>query len=291
MTASSQKPIICILGATASGKSDWAFQKALECGGEIITADAMQVYRGMDIGTAKPSLKMQADVPHHLLDLVNPDQDYDVARFIDEAKILIADCHQRSVLPIICGGTNYYIHSLLNGLAKVPKADWALREKLEEKAQENRADWLWEQLSKVDPISAQRLHQHDHKRIIRAIEVFKLTNKPLSFFKPEGGLLETYAVDLIGIERSREDLRDRINMRTDIMMRSGLIDEVKQLSSTYAHWSVTAREAIGYKETLAFIRQENSDTDKLRDMIALHTDQLVKKQLTWLKRMPNIKWL
>jgi tRNA dimethylallyltransferase len=285
------KRLICILGPTASGKSDYAFEYAGKYQGEIISADAMQVYRGMDIGTAKPSFEMQKKVKHHLINSLNPNENYDVARFVQEAKVVIADCFHRGVQPIICGGTNYYVTSLLDGIAPVPQANWELRDKWESLAVSKGGDYLWQELKKVDPISAERVHKNDTKRLVRAIEVYEISGQPLSSFRPEGGVRERYVIELLGIKHNKEILKERIAKRMEYMFEEGLLQEVKSLREIYSDLSHTAREAIGYKEVIAYLEHGDMEEDSLKRKIIQNTVKLVKKQMTWLNAQPDIHWM
>ena len=285
------KRLICILGPTASGKSDYAFEYAGKHHGEIISADAMQVYRGMDIGTAKPSLDMQKKVKHHLIDSLNPNENYDVARFVQEAKVVIADCFDRAVQPIICGGTNYYVASLLDGIAPLPQANWDFRDKWEALAISKGGSYLLQELKKVDPITAKRVHKNDTKRLVRAIEVYEISGQPLSSFRPEGGLRERYAIELLAIKHDKEIFKERITKRMEYMFEEGLLEEVESLRERYSDLSHTAREAIGYKEAIAYLEHGDMKEASLKSEIIQNTVKLVKKQMTWLNAQDDIHWI
>ncbi len=283
--------VIFILGATASGKSDYAVDLAESLGCSIVSADAYQVYRGMDIGTAKPSHTMLQRVPHHLIDCVNLFQDFDVAQFISEACAKIDHAMAQGQSLVVTGGTNYYIHTLVEGLAQVPKGDPLVRLQWQAQLEEHEGSWLWEQLHAVDAQTAERLHPNDHKRVIRALEIHQLSGgRPLSSFKGEGGLRGRVPYRKIGLAWPKEELFIRIEQRVKQMLSEGLIEEVEQLIHKEFRNTIPMQTAVGYKETLAYLDGEIL-LDDLEQSISSNTKKLVKKQLTWLKRDSDIMWI
>lgn len=279
-----------VMGPTASGKSDYAFELALNHQAEILSADAYQVYRGMDIGTAKPSAQMLSQVVHHLIDCREPNQEFDVAQFVEESRRIIADCNKRNVPLIITGGTNFYIHTLVEGLPCLPESQPDVRQAWQERAHNRDGTWLWEQLKEVDPVSAQRLHPNDQQRLIRALEVWDLSGKPLSSFRGEGGLRGKIAYRKLGISWPKTVLHQRVAQRTAQMIEHGLIEEVRGLIASGYGDCKALQTAVGYKETLHFLNHCCSE-DELINEINQNTRHLVKKQLTWLKRDVEIKWI
>jgi tRNA dimethylallyltransferase len=238
-------PVLVILGQTAVGKSRVALEAAKELKGEIISADSMQVYRGMDIGTAKTPKTQRRKIPHHLIDICNPDESWTVADFVKETKALVPEIQKRKRVPIIVGGTGLYLWSLLEGFSFPPlQADKELRKSLEEKSSEE----LYQELVEVDPDSAYKIHPNNKKRIIRALEVFKLTGTPISRTQnTEHRALNTV---LIGLTLPREKLYARINQRVDQMIEKGLVAEVEALLKKGYAKKLPAMEALGYKEIL-----------------------------------------
>lgn len=282
--------IIFILGPTASGKSDYAFQLARSLEVDIISADAYQVYRGMSIGTAKPSKDMLQNVKHHLIDVVNPDEFFDVARFIKEANFYIDEAIDNKKKILVTGGTNYYIHSLIHGIAKLPERDPSVQSFWKKKSEEQGARWLWDQLSLVDPETSNRLHMNDQRRILRALEVYHVSRTPLSSFPLEGGVKDKYPYKKIALFHPPDLLRKRIESRTLQMMEEGLLEEVQLLIKQGYGECPAVRNAVGYKETLAFL--SNKSTSQVWfDQIFQNTKKVVKKQMTWLKREVDIEWL
>ncbi len=276
---------IVLTGATASGKSGLALALAQQIGGEIISVDSIAVYRGMDIGTAKPTVDQQALVPHHLIDVAWPDQDYSVASFLSEAWQQIAAIRSRGNVPILVGGTPLYLKGLLYGLDPGPAADWEFRQAIEADLQRYGQQALHERLWQVDPLSAHRLHPTDVRRITRALEVAYLTGQPLSHRQTQ--FAHTPA-DLPGrllvVQWPRQQLHQRIATRVDAMFDAGLIDEVQTLQQQYPQLSRTARIAVGYREVLAMLGGQ-LDLPTARQQVIEHTRQLARRQETWLRSL------
>ena len=280
--------ILVIVGPTASGKSALAMEVARRLGGEILSVDSMQVYRGMDVGTAKPSAAERAEVPHHLIDVVEPDQAFTVARFVEMADAVIADAKRRGVALVATGGTPLYYKALFQGLFEGPGADAGVRERLSAMAN----DELHRRLSAVDAAAAARIHVNDHKRLVRALEVYELTGRPISAFQTAwdaGGMLRHPAV-WVGLSWEKEALNRRINARVRDMVAGGWVEEVRRLLGEYGALSKTAGEATGYAEMIGHVRG-NIALDEAVERVKIATRQLARRQMKWLRRFPGVKWL
>ncbi len=281
---------IALAGPTASGKTAAALAIAQAFDVEIISVDSALVYRGMDIGTAKPSAAELAAVPHHLIDIRDPLQAYSAAEFVSDAQRLIADIHARGKWPLLVGGTMLYFKALMVGIDAMPKADPALRAAIE--AQARREGWaaLHAELARVDPLTAQRLHPADSQRIQRALEVFRASGQPLSSFhtRAAAAVTETSAQPLlISLEpMERAWLHQRIAVRFDAMLEAGLIDEVKALRARGdLHAELPSMRCVGYRQTWEAL-DGLWPMIELRDKGIFATRQLAKRQLTWLRSMP-----
>jgi len=280
------KKIVVVCGPTASGKTALAVELAKAHNGEVVSADSMQIYRRMDIGTAKPTAEEMAGIPHHMIDIVDPEEDFSVARYVDMAARCVDDIHARGKLPIVAGGTGLYIDSLLSGRtfsAFVPESP--LRGELEERIRAEGGQAMLEELAKVDPESAARLHPNDEKRIVRALEVFLTTGKTITRHNAE-----TLAIppryDALTLNLSyerREDMWKRIDRRVDVMMEQGLVEEVRALLDSGVPHKCTAMQAIGYKEMVEAVRV-TGDYRAGAEEIKLRSRQYAKRQLTWFKR-------
>ncbi|MGB4140398.1 MAG: tRNA (adenosine(37)-N6)-dimethylallyltransferase MiaA [Limnochordia bacterium] len=283
------KPAVIVLtGPTAVGKTETALGIAQELNCEIISADSMQVYRGMNIGTAKASPEEQALVRHHLLDVVDPDQRFTVADWVRLAEQAIAEIASRGKVPLITGGTGLYINALIDGfLFPDHSADENLRKQLYEKAKAD-PEGLYRQLQQVDPATASRLHPNDHRRIVRALEVYCISGRPISELQAKTPAKQNYKAVMIGLYRTRPLLYQRIEERVDQMIASGLVTEVKTLLEQYPH-QPTALQAIGYKE-IALYLQNRLTLDEAAALIKRETRRYAKRQLSWFRRDHWIKW-
>ena len=279
--------LIAIIGATASGKSALAMGLAQRLGGEILSLDSMQVYRGMNIGTAKPNSAEQAAVKHHLIDVADAGEPFSVSQFLEMAEAVIADAKTRGVPVIAVGGTPLYYKALFEGLFEGPSADEPLRERL--RLQSN--DELFARLQQIDPAAAERIHRNDQKRLIRAIEVYELTGKPITSFQSEwtSGTLR-HAATWLGLAWEKDALNRRINARVKQMIEAGWVDETRRLLDQPAPLSKTAAEATGYAELIAHLRGQLSLSDAV-EQIKIATRQLARRQMKWFKRFPNVHWL
>ena len=285
--------VVVISGPTASGKTRLAVELALEHGGEVVSADSMQIYRRMDIGTAKPTPAEMRGVPHHMIDVADPEEDFSVARYVEIAAARVDDILARGKLPIVAGGTGLYIDSLLSGRTFARfDPNSPLRRELEEELARRGGAALLEELARVDPDTAARLHPNDGKRIVRALEVYRSTGTTLTAHNAmTRSLPPRYdALTLTLAFQRREDMWDRIDRRVDRMMADGLAEEVRALLDSGVPDRCTAMQAIGYKEMAAALRGDG-DTARAAEEIKLRSRQYAKRQLTWFRRDPAARWL
>ena len=286
-----KKKILAVVGATASGKTDMAISLAKEFDGEIVSADSMQIYKGMDIATAKPSKEEMQGIPHHLIDFLERDVSFSVADYVKLANEKISDIISRGKLPIIAGGTGLYIDSLLNNVKfSETKKDEEYCKSLEKFAEINGNDELYKILAETDPESAISIHPNNLVRVIRALEVYHTTGRKLSELKAESRLEESpYDSFIIGLDYSKRDiLYDRINRRVDIMLERGLVDEAGNLYLESGKMK-TASNAIGYKELIPYFENVQS-FDECVDKIKQETRHYAKRQLTWFRKNQKINW-
>ena len=279
--------MLVILGPTASGKSAVAMAVARQVGAELLSADSMQVYREMDVGTAKPSAAERAEVRHHLIDVVGPDEPFAVARFVNLADAAISDARTRGVPLVVTGGTPLYYKALFEGLFGGPGADEAVRERLRACASEE----LHLRLAEVDPLAAGRIHPNDAKRLVRALEVYELTGRPISSFQTDwADPMHRHEAVWVGLAWDKESLNRRINARTREMIAAGWFEEVQGLLARYGTLSHTAAEATGYRELIAHLRGGGSLDDAV-EQIRIATRQLARRQMKWFRRFPKVNWL
>jgi tRNA dimethylallyltransferase len=280
--------LLVIVGPTGVGKTALSLELAQSFNGEIISGDSMQVYRGMDIGTAKASKQEQEQVPHHLLNLLEPNESFSVQQYQTIARQKILEIYQRKHLPILVGGTGLYIESVVLDyqMAKVTENP-KLRQQLSELANKKGNEFLHHRLQLIDPITAKKLHPNDLRRIIRAIEVFELTGQPLSEQKQKNS--SPFEVLWIGLTMPRDQLYDQINHRVDQMLHMGLESEVRQLLATKQFEHHTASQAIGYKEMIQYIKGYISFETAVND-IKRSSRRYAKRQLSWFRRIPEIHW-
>ena len=281
-----KQPLLVILGPTGVGKSRLALEIGSKIKGEIISGDSMQVYQDMNIGTAKVTEVEQALVPHHLLDIRKPNEDYSVMDFCEMAEPLISEIASRGHLPILAGGTGLYIQSLLENyqFSKVPP-DLEYRKMLEEKAKKEGFDALYQELLKLDPESAARITPQNTRRVIRALESLR-AGEAVSVLR--SGELH-YDTLVIGLEMDRPLLYDRINRRVDLMFEEGWVDECRELIEKWPHMSVGSCQAIGYKEIFAHLRGALT-LEMTKEIIKQRTRNFAKRQITWFRRMDYIRW-
>lgn len=285
-----KKPLLIIAGPTAVGKTDTSIILANKLKGEIISADSMQIYRYMDIGTAKPTVDEMKGIPHHLIDVVNPDEEFSVAEFQKLAKDKINELTLNKNLPIVAGGTGLYINSLIYNMDFTESvSNWKLREELQKQADKMGNDYVHNKLKEIDPDAANRIHPNNLKKVIRAIEVYYETGDKIGDFSKDITLNDEYDYFLVGLTRDRDELYERINDRVDIMINQGLIEEVKKLLSLGYSKDLVAFKGLGYKEIIRYLEGEYS-LDEAIDILKRDTRRYAKRQLTWFRRYSNINW-
>ena len=281
---------ILVLGVTASGKGKLAFELARDFGGEIISVDSMKIYKRMDIGTAKPGKEFRDIINHHLIDVVEPSQPFDVARFMELSTAAAEDIQSRNKPVISVGGTALYIKAMLYGLFEGPGTDESIRNQLKQQALTDGMQKLYEQLQKADPAAAERIHPNDKKRIIRALEVYKLTGKPISHFQQQFDCEPVSDWKIIGLRRDKQQESSRINQRVKRMIEQGLVDEVKGLLAEDKPLSKQALCAIGYAEIIDHLQGKMSLEDAI-EKIKINTRYFAKHQRTWFKTFKNVNWI
>lgn len=289
-TKMDKEKLLVVVGPTAVGKSAIAIELAKRLDGEIISADSMQIYKGMDVGTAKPGLRERGKIGHHLIDIVEPSEDFSVAEYQRLARATMEKIARRRKLPILVGGSGLYIRSIIDklefpgGTLKSP-----VRRELEERAKSDPKS-LHEELQRLDPRAAEKIHPHNLRRIIRALEVIKLTGKTFTEYQKDWQKRESiYDLKMVGLSLPREKLYAKIDERVDEMLQKGLLEEVKTLVSSGYSRAITARQALGYKELLDHLEGKRSLGDAVQ-LIKQRTRNFAKRQLTWFKRDPRIKW-
>ena len=283
--------VIIIAGPTASGKTELAVELAFYFDGEIINADSMQVYRGMDIGTAKPTPEQRKKVPHHLIDVVDPDEEFNAASYRKIALPLIYNIYARGKNCFIVGGTGLYIKALLGGLFQVPPKDPALREALRREAEEKGLRFLYERLINYDPEYAKMIHPNDRIRIIRALEICHLVNrKPSELIKEHGFKQQSVNALKIFLNLEREELYDRINKRCTKMIESGLIEEARRLLIKGYSPDLKPMQSIGYRHVVKYVKGE-WNLNRTLTIMQRDTRRYAKRQITWFKKEPDILWI
>jgi tRNA dimethylallyltransferase len=285
------KPLAVILGPTAVGKSHLALKLAQDWGTEIVGADALQIYKGMDIGTAKPSVHERSLVPHHMIDIVYPDEPYNAGRYEREAREAIERVHRAGKVPLLVGGCGLYLKAVLHGLFAGPQTDLKLRKQLQQEADAHGEYYLYERLREVDPQTAERLHHKDRSRLIRAIEVYLLTGTPISVLQRRHSFQQVrYQTRIIGLTRDRADLYARIEKRVDQMIEEGLIAEVEKLLDLGYSEDSTALQGLGYKQIVAMLKGKYSFEDAVH-LLKTDTRHYAKRQFTWFRQVENIHWI
>lgn len=291
MSDSIKPKIYGVVGPTASGKTAYAIELAKKCGGEVISCDSMQIYRHMDIGTAKPTKDEMDGIPHHMIDIAEPWENYSVARFVTEARSCIDDVLARGRVPILCGGTGLYFDSVIKNIDFAEnESDPEYRSELQKAAEEHGNEYVHDMLKKVDQKSAEAVHPNNLKRVIRAFEIYKTTGKTKTELDRESVRESLYNAEIYGLNRPREELYERINKRVDIMLENGLLDEVKNLLEMGISRDATSMQAIGYKELVEYF-EGRCTLDAAIDKIKQESRRYAKRQLTWFKRNNEIIWL
>lgn len=287
-----EKPkIYGVVGPTASGKTDYAIKLAAECGGEVVSCDSMQIYRHMDIGTAKPTKEEMDGIPHHMIDIAEPWENFSVAKFAQMARECIGDILSRGKVPILCGGTGLYFDSVINNIDfKESESDPEYRRELELLAKRHGNEYVHNMLKEIDPQSAENSHPNNLKRVIRALEIYKITGVTKTQLDKESRRERLYDAEVFGMLRERDELYSRIDRRVDIMMQQGLLSEVENLLRMGLNPNLTAMQAIGYKELVEYLNGDCT-LDEAVGKIKLSSRRYAKRQMTWFKRNKEIKWL
>ena len=285
-------PVIAIMGPTASGKTGLALDIAAKVESEVISVDSALVYKGMDIGTAKPTQEEQAGVVHHLIDIIDPAQSYSVSQFVNDTNALIGDILARGKVPILAGGTMMYFNALINGISPLPKSDEKIRDEITQQAQ--RLGWskLHDELRGVDPISGERIHPNDPQRITRALEVYRSTGKTLTHWQQQEGEKCPYNIAQFAIAPAdRAVLHERIATRFDIMLEQGFEKEVVKLyERSDLHEDLPSIRSVGYRQMWQYLDGQLSYAE-MRERGIIATRQLAKRQLTWLRGWEQVTWL
>jgi len=286
--------LVVITGPTAVGKTDISIDVARQLDGEIVSCDSIQVYKYMDIGTAKPGVLERETVPHHLIDVVAPDEDFNVARFQELAEAAISDIASRGRIPVLVGGTGLYIKAVVDGfLFPWEGASPGIRESLEEEAAQKGQDVLYARLEEVDAEAAKKIHPNDTRRVIRALEVYVTTGRPISELWREGRRKKRARLDrlvMVGLVRKRSELYERIDARCDKMIELGLVEETKELLEQGYSRTLTSGQALGYKEIVRYLKGECSIEEAV-ELIKRDTRRYAKRQLTWFRADPRMEWL
>lgn len=290
MLREKRQPLLCVVGPTASGKTDLAIQLALHFNGEVVSCDSMQVYKGMNIGTATPTKEEMCGVPHYMLDVVDPSVPYSAYQYVLQASSCIEDIYARGKTPIVCGGTGLYLNALLYGLHKVGDNEGQERKKLSMRVRDEGISSLYSELVRLDPESASRISATDERRIVRALEVFNITGNPLSYHHEMSRLSPRYDALILGIDFERTALYNRIDRRVNYMIANGLLDEVRQVLNSTPPPSHTALQAIGYKE-FADALSGGIAMETAISQLKQSTRRLAKRQMTWFRKTPGIQWI
>ena len=285
-----QNKIIAVAGPTASGKTALAVEIAKAVGGEIVSCDSMQIYKDLSIGTAKPDAEEMQGIPHHMIDFVEPQRRYSVADFVDDARACIDDILARGKVPVIAGGTGLYMDSVLNNISFADfDSDPDFREEMQKLADAEGKEAVHSLLQKADPDAAEKIHPNNVRRVIRALEVCRVTGKTFTQVNLESVRDAVYDALIIGIDRDREKLYERINLRVDIMLEKGLLTEVRDLYGKGIGADTTAMQAIGYKELVRYL-EGRCTYDEAVEKIKMESRRYAKRQLTWFRRNPDILW-
>jgi tRNA dimethylallyltransferase len=280
-----------LTGPTASGKTSVGVSLARTIGAEIVSLDSMAVYRGMDIGTAKPTEAERMGVPHHLIDLVEPSEDFSVAEYLTAAHACAAEIRSRGREVLFVGGTPLYLKALLRGLTSGPEADAELRQRLQAEADESGPQPLHARLAEIDPGAAAKIHPHDARRIIRALEVYEATGQPISASQEHFQNASQAATKRVFVlDWPRATLHLRINARVDAMFAAGLIDEVRRLRKTAGGFGRTAAQAVGYREVQCYLNGE-CDLSTAIERTKARTRQFARRQLIWFRALPECRWV
>ncbi len=280
-----------LTGATASGKSKTSLELAKLINAEIISLDSMAVYREMDIGTAKPPVDERGDVRHHLIDIRNPNETFSTSQYRDAALETIDAIRGRGKEVLFVGGTALYLKALLRGMFEGPPANWEFRKLVEKEVEDSGGEFLHERLQMVDPVAAHNIHPNDHRRIIRALEVFSSTGKPISHWQMEfDSPTPADQCRVFAIRHPREILHQRIEQRVGAMFDAGLIEEVRGLLEKFGELSHTAAQAVGYREVIEHLNDEHTE-EETRELVLIRTRRFARHQETWFRNLTECRWV
>ncbi|WP_072449837.1 tRNA (adenosine(37)-N6)-dimethylallyltransferase MiaA [Blautia sp. Marseille-P3201T] len=287
-----KKPLIILTGPTAVGKTKLSIALAKAVNGEIISADSMQVYKHMDIGSAKIKKEEMCGVTHHLIDVLEPDEEFHVVRFQEMAKQAMEEIYAKGKVPILAGGTGFYIQAVVKDIDFSKETEKSpIREELEKLAEEKGCEYLHEKLQQIDPKSAEKIHANNVKRVIRALEYFELTGKPISAHNEEESLKQSpYNVAYFVLNDIREKLYERIDARVDVMLQEGLVQEVSMLAKKGYTKNMVSMQGLGYKEILSYL-EGDCTLDEAVYILKRDTRHFAKRQLTWFKREQDVIWV
>lgn len=281
--------LVFLVGPTAIGKTGISIELAGLINGEVISCDSMQVYKGMDIGTSKPAKDLVTRIPHHMIDIIEPSDEFSVAQFRRMAVKAIEDIIARGKTPLVAGGSGLYIKVLIDGIFEAPSTDREFRARLKQEADEFGTEILYIRLQEVDKEAASGIHPNDLRRILRALEVYEKAKAPISQLRTNTvGLSDQYEVRIFGLNMERPALYKKIEERVDLIFKEGLVDEAKRLTENKL--SLTASQALGYKEVFAFLRGEY-DIEEAKRLIKRNTRHYAKRQFTWFRRDKRIEWM
>ena len=281
--------LLVIVGPTGVGKTEVAANLVQKVKGEIISADSRQVYKQMDIGTAKPSADLLMAAPHHLIDIVFPDEIFNVADFKSRAEAIIEKLQTQNKLPVLVGGSGLYIRAVVDGLFVGPGTDWTLRRRLKEREETQGEGTLYRELEEIDPLTSSRLHPHDQRRIIRALEVYYLSGRTISSHQRQSpGPLAKRVI--IGLKKERQSLYRSIELRVDEMIKKGLIEEVKSLLAKGYREDLPSMQGLGYRQIVEYLKGRCSKEEAVR-LIKRDTRRFTKRQFNWFRRDDRIIWL
>ena len=280
-----------LTGATASGKTLTSLRLAKRLNAEIISLDSMAIYRGMNIGTAKPSDEVRAEVPHHLIDIRDPNETFSTSQYRESAIETIKDIRSRGKEVLFVGGTALYLKALLRGMFEGPPADWEFRKRIEKEIEESGGEFLHERLQMVDPVAAHNIHPNDHRRLIRALEVFTTTGKPISHWQMEfDDPTPAEQCKVFAIRHPREVLHQRIEHRVNAMFEAGLIEEVRGLLEKHTSLSHTAAQAVGYREVIAHLDGKHTE-EETHELVLFRTRRFARHQETWFRNLSECRWV
>ena len=280
-----------LTGATASGKSKTSLELAKLINAEIISLDSMAIYRNMDIGTAKPSVEDRGDVPHHLIDVRDPNETFSTSQYREASLETIDAIRSRGKEVLFVGGTALYLKALLRGMFEGPPADWDFRKNIEREIEESGGEFLHERLQMVDPVAAHNIHPNDHRRIIRALEVYTTTGKPISHWQMEfDDPTPAEQCRVFAVRHERSILHQRIEQRVGAMFEAGLIDEVRGLLDKFGELSHTAAQAVGYREVVEHLNGDHTE-EETRELVLIRTRRFARHQETWFRNLTECRWI